>query len=205
MLGLIINNFYLIFNNLKINLVISLLCLFGHICSNSDVLLFLATLFILVIVPCAAFSTVRDARGSNWHLIENQMPVKRGYIIASKYLIFALLLILAIFIILGYITIFNISLENPIMQKVAGLKTMTVYSLIKMWVIEAVLICALYFPLMYLFNTKNPDLVLTISVGISFLLLKLIEIISFEISAVLVVVLFVISFYLSCVIERYKE
>lgn len=205
MLGLIINNFYLIFNNLKINLVISLLCLFGHICSNSDVLLFLATLFILVMIPCAAFSAVRDARGSKWHLIENQMPVKRRYIIASKYVTFALLLILAIFIILGYITMFNISLENPIMQKLAGLKTMTVYSLIKMWVIESILICALYFPLMYFFNTKNPDLVLTISVGISFLLLKLIEIISFKISVVLVVLLFVISFYASCVIERYKE
>lgn len=205
MLGLVLNNFYLIMYNLKTNIVISVSLLAGYVFFNVEIFLFMAILVVLVMIPCTAFSTVRDAKVSKWDLVEKQMPVKKRSIVISKYIAFILLLILAVVTILSYVEMFGVKLDMTLHPKISGLRTMTVEGLIRICITEAILMCMLYFPLAYSFDAKNPDLVLTISVGASIVVVKIIQNMGVEVEIALLAIGLLLSGYASCMIQMVKN
>lgn len=206
MLGLVLNNYYLVKSNLNMNFIMGLSLLILFVLTQNDMILFLLTFFITLVLPTTSFNAERESRVSGWFLIENEMPVRKGTIILSRYLLFFIISFFSLLFITGIVLMIGPD-KMAIDLSVPGFRKMTMYELTYLYLVLTQLMGIVYYPLMYLLNNTKNDVVLIITIILAMLIFSILDGCSKQQVGIAIILLYICSFVGSYIIKyklRYK-
>lgn len=209
MRGLILNNFYLVINNLKVNLIINAICLTLYIIFHNQITLFILIFVTILMLPSSCLNSVAVSRSSKWNYFEKSMPFERKTLLLSRYCTYFILSVISLLLIvvIGVLkkNLFGMQFTRITMD-IMGLRTTTVGEMLKIYFFQSQLIGILYFPLIYLFKSDKMDVIILFSVIASLLIVFLVTSWNVFSLCFLSVCLYIISFVLSyLLIERERN
>ena len=208
MRGLILNNFYLIKDNLRIGIILVSILLLTYICYPSQVILFTFVFIALFLPSCFCLNAVMISKSSRWNYYEKSMPFKDNKVILSRYLNFIIISVIAIVLILLVGGIRNVLSDVQFLEqtiRLPGMRVFTVFEMIKTYFFQSHFLNILYFPLIYLLKTDKMDTVILVSVGVSLVVVFLIRLFSLLYLSIITVGLYGISYILSCMLVRREK
>lgn len=195
MKGLIVNNFYLIKGDLKLNILISLVFTVSYIISQKDIMILMALLFIMIIIPGTTFNIERKSELSNWNMIEAKLPIKRGKIILSRYIAFLIVSVFAYMAVQIFAYIIINEHINHIFS-IAGFKRISFSEMIKIYLLTSHLMCIIYYPIMYLIGPQKNDAILILSIIVTLPILNTVN--KFEMPIICIIFLFLYFISYKC-------
>lgn len=207
MKGLVLNNIYLVINNIKVCILINILAIIGYSIYPIDLALFLMIFSTLILVPFATLSTITVSKSCKWNYLEDYMPINKKRVVISRYVTFFLMSIITLCVIsvisLLYFVIGDNILERVI--RIPSLRSATGWEIIKIYFFQTQLIAIFHFPLIYLLKQDKSDVVTLISIGISLIGALLIKSWNIGMIIIVVIVLYIGSIEFSCIFETRKN
>lgn len=208
MIGLILNNFYLIINSIKINLLIIAICMISYILYPEQLILMILIFIISIMLPSSCFNIIAVTRTSKWNSIEKLFPFDEKKLLLSRYLSFLALNIVSMGIIviisILHSVMFGVNFNETIIS-IPGLPSTTMQNYFVIYVIESHLIGILYFPLIHILKYDKNDSVLLISIGVSFPILYFVLGLGYFNLVLLLIALYILSFLISLLFIRLEK
>lgn len=208
MLGLLLNNFYLVIKNLKLSFSFYIILLLVYIFYPNQLVIYGYIFITLVILPCSYLNVTTISKNSKWNQFEENMPLEREKIILSRYLSYFSLSALTIVLLLVVIVLQNVFTGDNVLDiiiNIRGMRTVKVSEIIKTYIFQSQLISILYFPLLSLFKTDKTDIVILASVGISLVIVFLVSSWNLPGLIVLNVCLYILSYAITCLLEKQEN